>query len=121
MLIRECSIDWSVDPPELVFTPDLAADELAFLQSISNDSGPNTRMVGTSTASVGLTAETPSGAIDGANSTYSLSRVPATLLLFRNGLYMQGAGNDYTLSGSVVTFVSGNLCQPGDSLIAILT
>lgn len=64
--------------------------------------------------------ETPSGAIDGVNATFTLAQTPApagALMLFLNGiLQRQGGGNDYTLAGSTVTF---NTPPPaGDTLVA---
>jgi hypothetical protein len=64
--------------------------------------------------------ETPTGTIDGTNTTFTLSNTPApsaSLLLFRNGL-LQKAGVDYTLAGATVTFLVGSAPQPGDSVVA---
>lgn len=52
--------------------------------------------------------ETPSGAINGANGTFTLSQTPSpstSLEAFRNGLLLS-AGVDYTLSGAVITFIT---------------
>ena len=65
-------------------------------------------------------AETPSGTIDGVNTTFTLANPPApttSLTLFRNGL-MQRAGIDFTLSGTSITFVSGNVPRSGDMMRA---
>jgi hypothetical protein len=55
-------------------------------------------------------AETPSGSIDGVNSTFMLAHAPspaASLVLVMNGITLrEGAGNDYTLSGSTITMAS---------------
>ncbi len=50
-------------------------------------------------------SETPTGVIDGVNTTYTLSQTPTanSLLLFLNGQY-QTEGSEYTLSGSTITF-----------------
>lgn len=63
-------------------------------------------------------AETPGGAIDGTNTTFTLANTPlgSSMLLFLNGLYMT-PGFDYTLTGSTITFTA-SVPQPGDSLIA---
>lgn len=64
--------------------------------------------------------ETPSGALDGVNTTFTLSQAPApaaSLAIFRNGM-MQRAGADYTLSGASITFTSGGTPQAGDILVA---
>jgi hypothetical protein len=64
-------------------------------------------------------AEIPGGLVDGTNNTFTLANPPsgASLMLFRNGLYMLG-GFDYTLSGQTVQFVPGAVPQPGDTLVA---
>ncbi len=62
--------------------------------------------------------ETPTGAINGVNAVYSLSQSPspsASLAVFRNGLRMS-SGIDYTLSGAVVTFITGLMPQSTDTL-----
>jgi hypothetical protein len=64
--------------------------------------------------------ETPGGALDGNNATFTLAEAPspaASLLLFRNGL-LQKPGGDYTLSGATITFAAGSVPQPGDLLAA---
>lgn len=63
--------------------------------------------------------ETPTGAINGVNATYTLSHTPSpntSLAVYRNGLRMS-AGVDYTLSGAVITFVTGLVPQSSDTLI----
>lgn len=74
---------------------------------------------GTGTLSLAFVdMETPGGSVDGTNGAFALSRTPnpaASLMVFRNGLLMR-AGIDFTLSGQVVTFVSGLAPQPGDTL-----
>lgn len=61
--------------------------------------------------------EIPAGAVDGTNAAYTLMFTPTSgsLLLFRNGLLQQIAG-DYTLTGNVVTFNAPP--QAGDTLQA---
>lgn len=64
--------------------------------------------------------ETPGGAIDGANASFTLAGTPApasSLTLYRNGLF-QKPGVDYILSESTITFLPGALPQPGDVLAA---
>ncbi len=65
-------------------------------------------------------AETPAGAINGANRWFTLTQIPsppASLALFRNGL-LQRPGVDYSLSGAGITFTAGTTPQPGDVLAA---
>lgn len=67
-------------------------------------------------------AETPGGAVNGANETFTLAAAPspaASLMLFRNGVLQQAGGNDYTLIGSTVTFATAP--ETGDVLLAYYT
>jgi len=53
--------------------------------------------------------ETPSGTIDGSNTTFTLAHSPspaASLILQLNGMVQAPGGVDYTLSGSTITFAS---------------
>jgi hypothetical protein len=64
--------------------------------------------------------DSPSGTLDGVNSQFTLSTVPnpaSSLAVFRNGL-LQKIGQDYTLNGQTLVFVSGATPQPGDTLLA---
>jgi photosystem II stability/assembly factor-like uncharacterized protein len=64
--------------------------------------------------------ETPAGAIDSANATFTLAAAPnpaLSLILAKNGM-IQKAGDDFTLSGLTITFVAGNIPQTGDALVA---
>lgn len=59
-----------------------------------------------------VTRETPSGAIDGSNVTYTLANTPTagSEEVFLNGLLQQsGAGNDYTISGATITYLAAPL------------
>lgn len=74
----------------------------------------------TTTDTESVDGETPAGAINGTNSSFSLSRAPdpkKSLHLFRNGLRLK-QGVDYSLSGANVTFLPGGIPQSGDLLIA---
>lgn len=56
-----------------------------------------------------ITAETPTGAIDGVNDTFTLANTPVTgtVRVYLNGQRQtEGAGEDYTVSGSTITFNS---------------
>ena len=62
--------------------------------------------------------ESLGGIIDGANRTFTLQNAPspaASLQVFRNGV-LQKSGVDYTLSGSVISFLPVSAPQPGDIL-----
>src|ERR1700722_1776805 len=62
--------------------------------------------------------QTPTGAINGVNGVFTLAQTPsptASLAVYRNGLLLT-AGVDYTLSGAVITFMSGLVPQSTDTL-----
>ncbi len=51
--------------------------------------------------------ETPSGSVNGSNTSFSLANTPVagTVSVYRNGqLQLSGAGNDYTISGATITY-----------------
>jgi len=53
--------------------------------------------------------ETPTGSINGANTTFTLANTPiaGTEQVFQNGLLLQPlAGNDYTISGATITMLT---------------
>lgn len=63
--------------------------------------------------------QTPSGTVNGVNTTFTLSQTPsptASLYVYRNGV-LQTPGVDYTLSGDVITFMSGFIPQTNDVLL----
>ena len=64
--------------------------------------------------------ETPTGAVNGSNTTFTLSELPRAddaILLFINGQFMTpGAGNDYTRSGRTLTT---NTAPPTNSNLRI--
>jgi hypothetical protein len=63
--------------------------------------------------------DSPAGIVDGANTVFTLTGVPnpaSSLTIYRNGV-LQKAGQDFSLSGSRITFL-GTPPQPGDTLLA---
>jgi hypothetical protein len=55
-----------------------------------------------------VTRESPSGLINGSNTTYTLANTPSvgTEEVFLNGILLDpGAGNDYTISGATITML----------------
>lgn len=61
--------------------------------------------------------ENPTGAVDGTNATFTLAAAPLAgkEMVFVNGvLQNSGTGNDYTISGAIITFLSGAIPQTGD-------
>ncbi len=70
--------------------------------------------------SVFADAETPTGAINGSNVTFTLATAPnpaASLELHNNGV-AQEPGIDFNLAGATITFLAGSIPQTGDSLLA---
>jgi hypothetical protein len=62
--------------------------------------------------------QTPTGAINGVNGVFTLTQTPSpttSLAVYRNGLLLT-AGVDYTLSGAVITFMTGLVPQSSDTL-----
>lgn len=56
-----------------------------------------------------ITRETPAGAMNGANTIFTLANTPVvgSEHVFLNGLLQEpGAGNDYTISGATITYLS---------------
>lgn len=61
--------------------------------------------------------ESPTGTINGVNATFNLAATPiaGTEEIYVNGILQNsGAGNDYTISGATITFLSGAIPQTGD-------
>lgn len=70
------------------------------------------------TASDFVSDEAPAGAIDGVNVTFTLafSPVVGSVRVRLNGLgQVVGAGNDYTISGSVITYLAAP--KTGDTVL----
>jgi len=56
-----------------------------------------------------IVRETPSGSVNSANTTFTLANTPlaGTEQVFLNGLLQEpGAGNDYTISGGTITYLT---------------
>ncbi len=65
--------------------------------------------------------EVPSGTVNGSNATFTLANTPVagTLSLYVNGVrQLVGTGNDYTISGNTITFLSGAIPVTGDQILA---
>ncbi len=83
---------------------------------VDGSSGACGTGLGGSSGPVFVDSETPTGAVDGSNNSFTLTGSPApaiSLQLFRNGM-LQRAGVDFTLSGTAITFLSGSIPQSGD-------
>ena len=65
-------------------------------------------------------SEALSGIVDGSNGMFGVSAVPdpaGSLAVYRNGVLQKG-GQDFTLAGSTIQFVTDATPQPGDTLLA---
>ncbi|MBZ5607421.1 MAG: hypothetical protein LAP38_04120 [Acidobacteriia bacterium] len=63
--------------------------------------------------------ETPSGVMNGVNTSFTLSQIPnpaASLAVFRNGIRLK-PGLDYTSSNNTITFVTASMPQSGDVVL----
>lgn len=61
--------------------------------------------------------EIPTGTVNGSNATFTLAATPVSGSehVFVNGVLQNvGAGNDYTISGATITFLTGAIPQTGD-------
>lgn len=97
------AVGMTLDSVGAVFTGTLAASNLS----------------GTNTGDESHVKEIPTGLVNGTNTTFTLSGVPAanSLKLFMNGLFQgEGIGKDYTLSGSTISMLVTP--QTGDILWA---
>lgn len=59
-----------------------------------------------------ITRETPTGAVNGSNTTFALANTPVagTEQVYLNGILQEpGAGNDYTISGATITYLAAPL------------
>ena len=77
--------------------------------------GLNFQVIGGGSSSVAsnsfVSNEIPSGTVNGTNATFTLANTPVsgTLALYRDGQLMKGGGNDYTLTGNSIVFVTAPL------------
>lgn len=73
--------------------------------------------IGTGPAQFSTASGTITGTMDGVNASFLLSYPVSTVNVYRNGLLMT-AGTDYTSGANVITFLAGNIPQPGDLITA---
>jgi hypothetical protein len=93
--------------------------------SVTNGSGSITLNAvtgvnGVITAPNFVIGEVPTGTINGTNPTFTLANTPLVgkEMVHVNGIRQQvGSGNDYTISGATITFLSGAIPQTGDVVI----
>jgi len=99
---------------------DSASGNLGDCVHVDGSSGPCGSAGGTSSNVAYADSETPSGAVNGVNATFTLLNAPspaASLELFRNGILMT-PGSDFVLSGTTVTFYTWSVPQTGDTIVA---
>ncbi|WP_158993470.1 hypothetical protein [Mucilaginibacter sp. L196] len=80
----------------------------AYIDSLFNSSGPSSTLI---------TREAPSGVQNGINEVFTLVNIPiiGSESVFLNGVLQdEGVGEDYTISGSTITFLS--TIQPTDKI-----
>lgn len=90
-------------------------------QAIRKSSSTTVANVNLGGSGTPVVSEVPSGTIDGSNPTFTIANTPVagTLQLYRNGIRQRvGASNDYTLSGTTITFNTGAIPGSGDWLLA---
>jgi hypothetical protein len=83
----------------------VTATELGYVAGVT--SAIQTQLNAKLSASNLIVRETPSGAVDDVNTTFTLANTPVanTEEVFLNGLLQEpGSGNDYTISGATITF-----------------
>lgn len=90
--------------------------------TITNGAGSITIAISSSiyTASNFVTREVPTGTVNGSNATFTLANTPtaSTEEVHVNGVLQNaGAGNDYTISGATITFLTGAIPQTGDVVL----
>ena len=115
-VLQKQGVDYDLNASVVTFLNGLAPQSGDILQASYRTSGDGA--VGATT--VFVDGETPSGAIDGFNTSFLLSQTPnppSSLFLYRNGL-LQRSGVDYSLNGSQITFVPAAVPQSGDILLA---
>ena len=64
-----------------------------------------------------IVREIPTGTVNGSNATFTLASTPVagSESVYVNGILQNvGTGNDYTISGATVTFLTGAIPQTGD-------
>jgi hypothetical protein len=62
------------------------------------------------------TIETPIGTINGVNATFTLTKAPQRLIVYKNGVTLKSTVG-YTLAGLTITFLAGYIPQTGDELL----
>jgi len=98
---------------------DAAVGNLGDCVRVDGSSGP-CGAGGSGVAGSFADGETPVGAVNGVNTSFTLASTPSpasSLELFRNGL-LQRQSTDYQISGNAVTFFLASVPQSGDLLVA---
>jgi len=113
-LAQALGVDYNLSGTALTFTAASTPKSTDILQAFY-------RLPGTGGTSNFVDAAIPSGTINGANLSFTLSTAPnpsTSLKLYKNGLLLSQNG-DYTISGTTITFGSQAITpQTGDTLMA---
>ena len=113
MLLKQ-GTDYTVSGSSVVLTPGSALAVGERLEAWY-------RLPSTGTPVINFTdAESPAGAINGVNTTFTLAETPfpaSSLRVFRNGL-LQKEGVDFTQAVTTITFLPNSIPQTGDILQA---
>lgn len=115
-------IQFATLPISIDEVTNLSADLASINSSISSLTTQlnNLGLASSTTNAVFVDAETPTGTLNGTNTTFTLANPPSpggSLTLYRNGL-IQSNNIDFTLSGTAITFNAGSIPQAGDILQA---
>ena len=72
-------------------------------------------------AATNQSVEAPSGTMDGSNQTFTLAHTPAgNIQLFYSGIMLrEGAGHDFTISGTTITLLGSIQPVLGENLMAV--
>jgi hypothetical protein len=94
-------------------------DALAAVMSSTPTAAAQRMALGLGASSIwnNVVRETPSGSVNGTNTTFTLANTPVSgsEQVFLNGLLQEpGSGNDYTISGATITYLAAPLT--GDRL-----
>ena len=112
-LLQSVGVDYTISGSSISFLPASTPRSTDIVSAFYRVSGvgPTAQFVD---------AETPGGAVNGANVTFSLAKTPTpalSLKLYKNGILMtQNA--DYSLNGSTIVFTATAMPILGDSILA---
>jgi hypothetical protein len=113
-------VQYATLPIAIAQVTDLSADLASLNLQLTTLAATVTTLGAGASSILFIDAETPAGAINSLNSTFSLTQAPApasSLSVYENGLLLLSAV-DFSLAGASITFATGHLPQTGDTLEA---